>query len=550
MKKTFWLLLVVLLVAVAFDSCKSEKRGKTNVPETVKPAEVPAESESEIMENLSWLILQPGRYYRVSLEGRRGFVMIDKVDRTHFVGHFYEDAEGAWAEPCSFAAELKRRTVSVTIGGENVNLPTKDLKRSLSFEPYEAPEFTAIDDPRYQRPTYEVKVTPDILYGTADGYWTNISGFEDKSYLQVVLEGFRKSISKRELNLFMDLYEPEGAPEGKKPLIMFIHGGAFYVGDRQNEALVGWCRHFASLGYICASIDYRIGFLPSKDDIERAGYMALQDAHAAMRFLVSKADTLGIDTDELYVAGTSAGSITALNLAFMRNDSRPLSSYGKKAGLVKTERSTDLGNIETSGNPLRNTFSIRAVANMWGAVNDINILKNSDTDIVSFHGDADQLVPYDHGRPFEDIKGNVGERLFNEMFGSVQIDKKARELGLRSKFYGFPGEPHAFHVDKDQKVNKNYYFIRDSIASFFYQEMVPKAAAISPDKRDPQRYVVDNTDVDKVLWRVDGGFILETGRSVARVLWRSDETVHRIQASGTYRNGLGYQTSLEVKKGE
>ena len=539
---------VVLAAAVALASCKSEKRSKTNVPEPVTPVEVKTESEAEIMEDLSWLVLQPGRYYRVSLEGRRGFVMIDKVDRTHFTGHYYEENDDAWAVPGSFSAELKKRNVTVTVGSETVKLPTKDLKRSLSFEPYEPPAYTAVDDPRYRKPAFEVKVTKDIRYGTANGYWTNISGFEDKSYLQVVLEGFRKSISKRELDLLLDLYEPVGTPEGKKPLIMFIHGGAFYVGDRQNAPLVGWCRHFASLGYVCASIDYRIGFLPSKDDIERAGYMALQDAHAAMRFLVSKADELGIDTDEIYVAGTSAGSITALNLAFMRNESRPQASFGRKAGLIKTERSTDLGNIETSGNELHDKFNIRAVANMWGAVNNLDILKNSDTDIVSFHGDADQLVPYDHGRPFEDIKSDLGEKLFNEMYGSVQIDRTAKKLGLRSKFYGFHGEPHAFHVDKDQNVNKNYYFIRDSIASFFYQEMVPREASIIPDKRDAQRYVIDNTDVAKVEWRVDGGFVVETGRNAILVLWRADETKHTIQASGTYRNGLGFLATRAVER--
>lgn len=549
MKKYVWIVLTVLAIAVAFvscKSCKSAKRNKPVVPEVVTPAE--KESEKEIMEELSWLLIQPGRYYSVALDGRRGYVMIDKSEHTHIAGHFYEDTGEAWAEPRSFTAELKKRFVNVTTGDETRKIPTKDLKRSLSIEPYEAPAYEAVDDPRYRKPTYEVKVTQDVKYGTADGYWTNISGFEDKSYTRVVLEGFRKSISKRELDLLLDLYQPIGAPEGKKPLIMFIHGGAFYVGDRQSAPMVGWCRYFTSLGYVCASIDYRIGFLPSKDDIERAGYMALQDAHAAMRFLVSKADEYDIDTDEIYVAGTSAGSITALNLAFMRNDSRPQSSYGKKAGLIKTERSTDLGNIETSGNELRNKFTIRAVANMWGAVNNVDILKNSDTDIISFHGDADQLVPYDHGYPFEDIKNNLGEKLFNEMYGSVQIDKKARQLGLRSKFYGFHGEPHAFHVNKDQSVNNYYYLIRDSISSFFYQEMVPHEATIVPDKRDDQRFVIADTDVDHVSWRAEGGFIIETGRNVARVLWRTDETNHRLFASGTYRNGLGYKTSREVMK--
>lgn len=56
-----------------------------------------------------------------------------------------------------------------------------------------------------------------------------------------------------------------------------------------------------------ASIDYRIGFLPTMASIGRAGYRAVQDAHAATRCLVAHQEEYGIDTSMIFVGGASAG---------------------------------------------------------------------------------------------------------------------------------------------------------------------------------------------------------------------------------------------------
>ena len=84
--------------------------------------------------------------------------------------------------------------------------------------------------------------------------------------------------------------------------------------------------------------------------------MALQDAHAAMRFMVDHAKYYNIDTSNIFVGGASAGSITALNLAFMTDNDRPQA--------VKGNRFRDMGTIASSGNSSHATFRIKALANM------------------------------------------------------------------------------------------------------------------------------------------------------------------------------------------
>lgn len=528
-------LLTILMIVLALASCKSK------MPPQEPSGEENTELTSIATDKANLPSMQTGQWYRVQSGGRTGFVQIEQQSDASAEGRYYELRREAWAQPHLFSCTISRRSLKIVADSVETKVTYRKLLRDLTVVPYEAPPFEAILDTRYQKPTYKVRTLPDISYAHVEGYWSALDGFEDKSYAKVVLEGFRKSLSKRDLDLMLDIYQPVGV-DTPKPLILFIHGGAFYVGDRHDEALVGWCRHFASLGYITTSIDYRLGFLPSKDDIERAGYMAVQDAHAAMRFLVTHAEEYGIDPDQIYLAGTSAGSITALNLAFMRDDDRPKASFGRKEGLFhRGERTEDLGTIASSGNDLEADFHIVAVANMWGAVNDLSILKNSQTDIVSFHGDADQLVPYDKGYPFSDVSEGLGQRLFGEMYGSQQIDQRARQLGLRSRFFPFSGEGHAFHVDKEtQQINQHWYFIRDSIATFFYEEMVPEKAVIGGADG---RYAVSCQQVNFLSWKVEGGFILPSPKGhedELYVLWRADESAHTVQATGTYTNGLGW----------
>ena len=157
-------------------------------------------------------------------------------------------------------------------------------------------------------------------------------------------------------------------------------------------------------------------FLQYNNSVERTGYNAVKDAHAAMRFLVENQNKYQIDTSLIFVCGTSAGAITSLNLAFMQNQARPESTKG---GFL----SSDLGLIESSGNSIINNFTIKAVGNMWGAVNDLNHLKSNNCAVVSFHGDKDRIVPYGYDCPFEIVSKNIEESEFGTLYGSYEIHR-------------------------------------------------------------------------------------------------------------------------------
>lgn len=479
---------------------------------------------------------EAGVYYQTKVDGEVCFFCIDNISGgDNFRGHYYLSDGDGYASRRSFSASSSRRRVVVkTDSGRRKFSP-----RALKYVRYEEPEFVEVATGQYRKPSYEVDIISEVPFGRARGYWESLQGVEAEVY-KVFTAGYVKSFRKRDLNLKMDIYLPHGA-QGPRPLILFIHGGAFYVGNKEEPAYVDFCRTFASLGYVTASMNYRLGFHVGKGEIERAGYVALQDAHAAMRYLVSHAGEYGIDTSELYVAGSSAGSITALNLAFMTEEDRPKSSHGGK-GLFNGD---DLGTIDSSGNDIKADFHIRAVANMWGAVNSLDILKNSSTSIVSFHGDADNVVPYAHDYPFSSAGEIIARGLSDKMFGSECIDSAATALGLRSKFYSFAGEGHALNTTgKEKTPNANHQFIKEKITDFFFREMVPQDASIRDDGRG--RFSISGSYVTSVQWCADGGFILSSSGNEAKVLWREDETGHRIQATGTQHGDVGFVTVLDL----
>ena len=369
------------------------------------------------------------------------------------------------------------------------------------------------------------------------GYWTsNVT--TNQSYIEIFAKGVSSSVKRKKLDLLMDIYLPENDTLSARPLIVFLHGGAFYIGDKADYPITLWCKHFASCGYVVASVNYRMGFQLTKAAIERAGYTAVQDAHAAVRFLLSKKEEYRINPDYIFVAGTSAGAITSLNLAFMTNATRPATS--RRHGTY-----SDLGDIETSGNTLELDFHIRAVANMWGAVNDLGSLSSSKTAIVSFHGDADRLVPYDTGIPFSDMKVKVGELFFNKMYGSAAIYRQAQKLGYRSELYTFEGAGHAPHVDSENMPTQEFYFIQSHIGDFFYREFVPQGMGIGRVPGNPQWFRVDGEGITKVLWKVDGGFILETQGNLARVVFVKGVR-HKLRASVLWGNGASEVFSLDL----
>jgi dienelactone hydrolase len=119
--------------------------------------------------------------------------------------------------------------------------------------------------------------------------------------------------------LTLDLYQPTGDTQTKRPAIVWIHGGAFHGGDKTSQPFPKLATQFAQRGYVAASINYRLlatdkcaGVHPPPASCVAAAIEAQHDAQAAVRWLRAHATEYGIDPTRIAVGGGSAGADTAL----------------------------------------------------------------------------------------------------------------------------------------------------------------------------------------------------------------------------------------------
>ncbi len=108
-------------------------------------------------------------------------------------------------------------------------------------------------------------------------------------------------------------------PGPPPPLVIFVHGGGWKRGDKDNATGGTKVTHFLGLGYAFASIDYRL--VPANTVEQQA-----QDVANATAWLIARAGELGFDPRRVAIMGHSAGAHLA---ALVGTDMR----YLTKAGL-------------------------------------------------------------------------------------------------------------------------------------------------------------------------------------------------------------------------
>ena len=103
----------------------------------------------------------------------------------------------------------------------------------------------------------------------------------------------------------LDLYLPSEG-EDPFPVIIFIHGGAWYACDKGDTQIEPYLT-LLSEGYALASVNYRL----SDEAVFPAGVF---DCKAAVRFLKAHAAEYQLDPERMALAGQSAGAYYALML--------------------------------------------------------------------------------------------------------------------------------------------------------------------------------------------------------------------------------------------
>jgi acetyl esterase/lipase len=197
----------------------------------------------------------------------------------------------------------------------------------------------------------------------------------------------------------LDLYLPQ--IEGKRPLIIWIHGGAFRMGSKADEVP----RAYLDDGYAIASINYRLS--------QHALFPAqIEDCKAAVRWLRANAAHFQLDPQRFAAWGPSAGGHLAAMLGttgsvreydvgehldvssavqavvdhFGPTDFLHMDDHRLPNGMVHDP--ADSPESQLVGGP------IQQYPERVARANPITYVTNTAPPFLVIHGDHDPLVPY------------------------------------------------------------------------------------------------------------------------------------------------------------
>lgn len=217
--------------------------------------------------------------------------------------------------------------------------------------------------------------------------------------------------------LRLDLFEPTGDTASNRPVIVLIHGGGFFTGNRNDANIVELARRLARRGFVTASISYRLR-TEAQVAADPTGTIrdAVDDGKAAIRWLRSQASTYRLDVTRFAVGGASAGGFTALGVAYLEGE----------------------GNSGTPGG----SSAVRAVASFWGGMASVSELEAGEAPVFLVHGTADATVPYSQ---------------------ATSIQARAQAVGVPVELRTMTGAGHTFWTPMNDYVDWLSAFLRQHL---------------------------------------------------------------------------------------
>lgn len=212
----------------------------------------------------------------------------------------------------------------------------------------------------------------------------------------------------------LDVYAIRGpAPS---PVVIYIHGGGWVRGTKESAAY--GLAPFIAMGYAVVNVEYRLA------NVSLAP-AAIEDCRCALRWVVqhAKEQQYNLDASRIVVAGDSAGGHLALMTGMLKpNDGFDRQCYTVDephvSAIVDLYGITDLPDMLEGPNkkpfPENWPYTTQWIGNQPNrmeiakATSPMTYVRAGLPPIISVHGDADPLVPYQHSVKLQDALGNAG----------------------------------------------------------------------------------------------------------------------------------------------
>ena len=237
---------------------------------------------------------------------------------------------------------------------------------------------------------------------------------------------------RQKLDLYLPAQEETTSP---LPLIVWVHGGAWLAGSKENCLAVRFLRR----GYAVASTNYRLS--------QHAIFPAqIEDCKAAIRFLRVNAEKYNIDPNRIGVWGASAGG----HLVALLGTTGDVKQFDKGPNLQVSSRvqavcdffgPTDLTKMSQFPSTMDHDAPNSPESQLIGGpvqenkeacmrANPITYVSKDEPPFLICHGDKDMLVPHNQ---------------------SELLNDALKKVGVNVKFHTVKGGGHGF---RDQEVDR------------------------------------------------------------------------------------------------
>ena len=256
-------------------------------------------------------------------------------------------------------------------------------------------------------------------------------------------------------DLKLDVYQPRAAT-APSPTLIYIHGGGWTNGSKEISALT--FLPYLEMGWAVVNVEYRMA------DVAQAP-AAVEDCRCALRWVYRNAEQYNFDLDKLVVTGNSAGGHLSLTTGILPESAgldRPCPGNRRRTWSTGTTSTEELkvaaiinwyGITDVVDLIHRTPGSSGSFTEAWlGSTNDreeiakrvspLTYVRQGLPPILTIHGDADPIVPYDHG---------------------VRLHEALDEAGVPNELVTVPGGGHGGFTDAENV--RIYTAIRDFLST-------------------------------------------------------------------------------------
>jgi acetyl esterase/lipase len=232
------------------------------------------------------------------------------------------------------------------------------------------------------------------------------------------------------------IYRPIAA-QGPLPAYLHIHGGGFVMG--RPEMVAEFNERFArELGCVVVSVDYRLA-------PETPFPGAIEDCYAALRWLHTHVNELGVDATRIAIGGESAGAGFAAALALLARDRAEVTIVYQ---LLIYPMLDDRCAVNPPSNEIAGEFGWTSANNHFGW-----------SALLGHEPGRDGVSPYAAPARAEDLRGlppayiSVGTLdLFVDE--NIAYANRLMRAGVPTELHVYPGAVHGFELVQHARLTK------------------------------------------------------------------------------------------------